>query len=77
MNSRQSIHTCLVFSVFLKYFLVNKGTHNALMGVAQWVAHHHANRKVAGCRPGPWVRSYGKQATDVSLPLLLPPLPSL
>ena len=62
-----------------------------LTGVAQWSKHQPVNQRVAGlipsqvtclgCRPGPQLRVYEKQPylshIDISLPLFLPPFPSL
>ena len=61
--------------------------------VAQWIEHRPVNQKVAssipsqdtclGCGPGPWLGAVrGNQSMylshmDVSLPLFLPPVPSL
>ena len=58
---------------------------SALAGVAQWIERGPANRKVAllipsGLMPGLWARSpVGgvQEATNVALPLFLPPFPSL
>ena len=58
----------------------------ALAGVAQWIEHGPANRKVVGsipsqgtclgCGPGPWWGTHeGQPHTDVSLPFFLPPFP--
>ena len=65
---------------FLRVFL-------ALAGVAQWIEHQPANRRVAGsipsqgtslgCGPGPQLRACEKQLIHVSLPLFLLPFPSL
>ena len=60
----------------------------ALTCVTQWVGHHPQNQKVdnsilspgtcVGCRPGPKLGACERQThTDVSLPLFLPPFPSL
>ena len=57
-------------------------------GVAQWIDHWPANQRVAssipsqgtclGCGPGPqWGALERQPHTDVSLPLFLPPFPSL
>ena len=57
-----------------------------LTGVAQWVGHCPADKKVAssipgqgtclGCRPGPWLQMCERPLMDVSL-LFLPPVLSL
>ena len=54
---------------------------SALAGVAQWIEHQPANQKVAGSIPsqgtaGP-LGVWEMQPIDVSLPLFLPPFPSL
>ena len=65
----------------------------ALAGVAQWIEHWPANQKVAssipgqgtclGCWPGYWLggvrgnRLMSLSHVSVSLPLFLPPFPSL
>ena len=68
----------------------NQNTHQALTGVAPLGGHHPSKQKVPGsipsrgtclgCRFGPWTRgnrSMFLSHLDVSLPLFLPPLPSL
>ena len=60
----------------------------ALAGVAQWIDCQPANQRVTGlipgqgtclgCGPGPHLGvCEGQPHTDVSLPLFLPPFPSL
>ena len=60
----------------------------ALTGVSQWIERWPVNQRVAGsipsqgtsldCGPGPWWGAHERQPhTDVSLPLFLPPFPSL
>ena len=60
----------------------------ALVGVAQWVECGRLNRKITGsipsqgtclgCRPGPQLGAHERQPhIDVSLPLFVPPFPSL
>ena len=59
----------------------------AVAGVAQWIEHQLANRKVAGSVPnqgtylgfgsGPQLEACKRQPIDVSLPLFLPPFTSL
>ena len=65
-----------------------KGYGLALASVAQWTECRPENQRVAGlipswdtclgCRPGPqWGARVGQPHTDISLPLFLPPFPSL
>ena len=65
-----------------------KTQHYALAGVAQWIEHWPVNEMVAGsipsqgtclgCGPGPQWGAHERQPhIDVSLPLFLPPFPSL
>ena len=60
----------------------------ALAAVAQWIEHQPANKRVAssipsqgtclGCGPGPhWGMHERQPHIDVSLPLFVPPFPSL
>ena len=60
----------------------------ALAGIAQWIECQPANQRVTslipsqgtclGCRPGPQLGAHEeKPHIDVSLPVFLPPLPSL
>ena len=59
----------------------------ALAGVAQWIEHQPVNQKVTslipgqgtclGCRSGLQLQTCKRQLIDVSLPLFLPPFPSL
>ena len=66
---------------------IEKSKEGALTGVAQWVGHPPADQKVAssvpgqgthlGCRPDPGLEACKRQPIDVSLPLFLPPFPSL
>ena len=60
----------------------------ALAGVAQWIEYWPVNQRVAvlipsqgtclGCRPGPQFGAHERQPhMDISLPLFLPPFPSL
>ena len=60
---------------------------SALAGVAQWIECQPAKQGVTGlipsqgtclgCGPGSWLGPHKRQLhTDVSLPLVLPPLPS-
>ena len=60
--------------------------HTALAGVAQWIECQRANQKVTGSipnlghMPGLQATSPGHEMqphTDISLPLFLPPFPSL
>ena len=75
-------HVLRVHSVPFKKFVC------ALAGVAQWIEHWPVNQRVAGSIPsqdtclgfrtGPWLGVRKRQPhTDVSLPLFLPPFPSL
>ena len=68
------------------YELKNLGL--ALAGVAQWIERQPVNQRVTGsipsqgtclgCRPGPqWGARERQPHIDVSLPLFLPPFPSL
>ena len=61
---------------------------SALAGMAQWIERWPVNQRVTGsipsqgprlgCGPGPWLGICERQPhTDVSLPLCLPPFPSL
>ena len=61
---------------------------NALAGVVQWIEHLPVNQRVTGsipsqvtcmgCGPGPWCGACKRQPhIDISLPLFLPPYPSL
>ena len=61
---------------------------SALAGVAQWIECQPVNQRVTrsiprqgtflGCRPDPQQGAHERQPhTDVSLPLFLPPFPSL
>ena len=65
-----------------------KSVNGALAGVVQWIEHWPANQRLSssipsqgtclGCRPGPQWRMHERQPQiDVSLPLFLPPFPSL
>ena len=65
-----------------------KNQQRALAGVAQWIDHGSANQRVTGsisswgtclgCRPSPqWGPRERQPHTDISLPLFLPPFPSL
>ena len=64
-----------------------KKSHSVLAGVAQWIECWPANQRVAGsiciygtclgCRPGPQLGEYKRQAhIDISLLLFLLPFPS-
>ena len=71
-----------------KYIKHIENLFSALAGVAQWIEHWPVKQKAAGsipsegtclgCRPGPqwWVHER-QPHIDVSLPLFLPPTPSL
>ena len=61
---------------------------SALAGVAQWIGYQRVNQRVTGsipsqgtclgCGPGPQWGAHERQPhIDVSLPLFLPPFPSL
>ena len=68
--------------------LVQKYTKTALAGVAQWIECWPVNQRIAdsipsqgtclGCGPGPQMGVWERQPhIDFSLPLFLPPFPSL
>ena len=70
------------------FYSHEKYKYQALAGVAQWTECRPANQRVAssipsqgsclGCGPGPWLEACERQPhTDVSLPVFLPPFPSL
>ena len=72
----------LLCSFFFKVYSI------VLAGVAQWIECRPVNQRVAGSipsqgtclgyRPNPQLRAHKRQPhTDVSLPLFLPPFPSL
>ena len=74
--------------IFPMYYLFYKISNAALADVAQWVERQTAKQRVTGsipsqptclgCRPGPQWAGYKRQPhTDISLPLFLPPFPSL
>ena len=65
-----------------------KNTNLALAGVAQWIERQTAKQRITGsipsqgtcldCRPGPqWGARERQPHIDVSLPLFLPPFPSV
>ena len=71
-----------VFLFYVKFMWIT------LAGVAQWIEHQTGKQSVAGlipsqgtclgCGPGPqWGLHKRQPHTDVSLPLLLPPFPSV
>ena len=70
----------------LKFYI--KGELTPLPDVAQWIERQTLNQRVAGlipsqvtclgCGPGPWWKMLERQPhIDISLPVFLPPLPSL
>ena len=71
----------------LTYYFVSLIFSIAMAGIAQWIEHQLANRKVPSSipsrgtclsgGPGPQFGACERQPLDVSLPLFLPPFPSL
>ena len=69
-------------------YLTLRTTSAALTGVAQWIEHQPTNQEVTGsipsqgtclgCGPGPQQGALEREPhVDVSLPLFLPPFPSI
>ena len=74
--------------LYLQFYVPLKMKGSTLAGAAQWIEHQFVNQRVAGsipsrgtylgCRSGPQLEEHERQPpTNVSLPLFLPPFPSL